>query len=91
MKQFTTIKVGYTAGIYGCSNEVFTTITVTNDGIYPLHFYGMYGSESRIAAALKEKGYEEKYTSSRYGRMTRKDITRNFVSEKEVLEEITRL
>lgn len=91
MKQFTTIKTGYTAGIYGCSNEYFTTIYINDTGINSFHFYGMYGAEERIARAMKEKGYEEKYTQSFYGRMTRKDITKASKSEHTTLEELKAL
>lgn len=31
MKTFITLKVGYTAGIYGCSNEYFNTIIIDNE------------------------------------------------------------
>ena len=91
MKQFTTIKTGYTAGVYGCSGEYFTTIYVNSKGINSFHFYGMYGAEERIARALKDKGYEEKYTQSFYGKMTRKDYTANSKSEYTTLEELKSL
>ena len=70
MKQFTTIKIGYTSGIYGCSNEYFNTIIVNEKGISNFCHYGMHGSEDRVNTALKEAGYEEKYCPSDYGKMT---------------------
>jgi hypothetical protein len=78
MKQFTTIKVGYTySRMYGCSGEYFTTIIVTDNGIESLSHYGMYGSEDRVNKALKDKGFEERYVSSDYGQMSKKDLMKN--------------
>ena len=48
----------------------------------------MYGAEERIARAMKDKGYEEKYTQSFYGKMTRKDVTANSRSENITLDAI---
>lgn len=90
MKQFTTIKTGYTHGIYGCSNEYFTTIYINSKGINSLHFHGMYGAEERIAKAFEEKGYKKIYTQSFYGKMTRKDVTKNSISEYQALNLIKR-
>jgi hypothetical protein len=74
MKQFTIIKIGYTAGIYGCSNEYFTLIISNKWGMRYLTFYGMYGAEERVSRVIEEYGYKKHYTNSIYGRMTRKDI-----------------
>lgn len=86
MKQFTILKVGYTAGLYGCSGEYFNCILTDDKGMRSFQFYGMYGVEERIARALKERGYEEVYTSTNYGKWTLKDVTRNFVAEAKALE-----
>ena len=92
MKQFTTIKVGYTAGVYGCSNEFFTTIIVDERGITSFSFKGMYGPEDRVAMALKAKGYDHKYTPSDFGQMKAREVNKNlFKYENQVLEEIAKL
>jgi hypothetical protein len=79
MKLYTTIKTGYTAGIYGCSGEYFTTTIIDTDKEGKLftdiiHHEGMYGSEQRINSLLEEKGYKYIHTSCSYGKLTRKDI-----------------
>ena len=85
MKQFTTLKIGYTAGIYGCSNEYFTTIVIDGKNTKTFSFYGMYGTEERVAKAMREAGYTEFYTPSFYGKMTRKDITKYIESEQNIV------
>ena len=89
MKQFTTIKIGYTAGIYGCSNEYFTTIMSNGKKHDTFTFYGMYGAEERISRAMQDKGYTEYYTPSVYGRLVRNDIPQKMVmSEYSAIEHI---
>ena len=73
MKQYTTIKIGYSVGIYGCSNEYFTTIAINGKKTNSFSFYGMYGAEERINRAMEAKGYKGFYTQSHYGKMVRKD------------------
>jgi hypothetical protein len=91
MKQFTTIKTGYTAGVYGCSGEYFTTIYTNGSKNGSFRFYGMYGAEERIAQAMKQKGYKEFYVGSFYGRMTRNDIpNKAYKSENQAIEYIKR-
>jgi hypothetical protein len=86
-KIYTIIKIGYTAGIYGCSNEYFTLIyTDKKDGFKSVSFYGMYGAEERVSATLKEKGYTQHYTQSFFGKMKRNDITKNCISEHDLLK-----
>jgi len=87
MKQFSIIKIGYTAGIYGCSGEYFTCITVNGKGTNSFIFEGLYGAESRVAEILKERGYTEKWVNSLYGKLTRKDIPKKAViSEYEAVD-----
>jgi hypothetical protein len=74
MKKFTTLKVGYTAGAYGCSGEYFTTIVLTGDNVRVFNFYGMYGADERVNRLLKDAGYESFYTPSDFGKMTQKDV-----------------
>jgi len=91
-KQFTTIKVGYTAGIYGCSNEYFTTIITNGKDIHSISHYGLYGSDDRINSYLKDKGYTEKYVPSNYGQLRRKDINKNLQKDEyEAIEYIKTL
>ena len=87
MKQFTTLKVGYTAGIYGCSGKYFTTIVINGKKHTSLSYRGMYGSEERVARALTDKGYTEFYTPTSYGRMIAKEVNKNlFTSEQDVIK-----
>lgn len=88
MKQFTTIKVGYTHGIYGCSGEYFTTIIINGSKHASINHYGLYGSEERVNQALKAKGYKEFYTPSDYGKMTKKEVWKGFMSENEAIDKI---
>lgn len=89
MKIFTTIKVGYTAGICGCTGEYFNTIIVTDRGIENILYYGMFGADERINALLKEQGFEQKYVRSDFGQMKKKDICkRMFLSEGQAIEEL---
>lgn len=74
MKTFTTIKIGYTAGIYGCSGEYFNTIIIDGDNIDNFYYSGMYGAEERVAQELKALGFKEVYTPSFYGQLKRNDI-----------------
>lgn len=90
MTKFTTIKVGYTAGVYGCSGEYFTTVIIDGSDTYTLNFSGMYGAEERISSALKALGYESFYTPSNFGKMVRND-TRMFKNEYAALEYLPEL
>ena len=86
-KWYTIIKIGYTKGIYGCSGEYFTLIyTDKKEGLKSQSFYGMYGAEERVSAIMKEKGYNEKYTQSFYGKMVRSDLTKNCISEHDIIK-----
>jgi len=94
MKNYTIIKIGYSAGVYGCSNEYFTTIITNssgkNKGMLSISFYGMYGAEERISAELRKRGYNQHYTQSFFGKMTKRDLTNNCVSEYEAINWIVR-
>ena len=91
-KTFTIYKVGYTAGVYGCSGEYFNCIIngvpkpndYHTDGFF---FEGMFGVQSRVASVLKDAGYKEMYTQSVYGQLKRKDIPKGrFLSEYQAIE-----
>lgn len=85
MKNFTIIKIGYSVGVYGCSGEYFTMIYTHKKELKSLSFYGLYGAEERVERAMKEKGYIFNYVQSFFGKMTRKDLTKNCVSERDAL------
>lgn len=88
-KWFTLPKVGYTAGVYGCSNEYFHLIAFDGERVHNYTLAGMYGAEDRVAQALKDKGYTELYTNSVWGKLTRNDIPKKLVqSEYDLLETI---
>ena len=89
MKQYTTIKTGYTAGVYGCSGEYFTTIYTNGSKHGSFRFEGMYGTEERINRVMEDKGYKGFYSGASYGRMTRSDIPKQaYMGEYEAIEYI---
>ncbi len=91
MKLFTTIKIGYSAGVYGCSGEYFTTIYTNGSHAESFHFSGMYGAEERVNSTMRDKGYKECYTPSFFGRVTRSDIpSKAFMSEQTAIKYIKR-
>lgn len=89
MQNFTIIKVGYSSGIYGCSGEYFQVVANNkNNELIGFAFVGMYGSDWRIAEALKNKGYIQQYIrSGTYGKIVGKDKN-YFLSEDEAIETI---
>lgn len=90
-KQFTILKVGYTAGIYGCSNEYFNCIYTDNEGMHSIPFYGMYGAEQRLERVLNDKGYEYQYIHTDFGKMKSREVWKGFVSETEAIETVNKL
>lgn len=90
-KMITTVKVGYSAGIYGCTNEYFTTTIVTPTGLQSLQFKGLFGTESRIEAIFKNAGYETHYTNSSYGKVTQKRMGNLFLEEEEAVEQAKKI
>lgn len=86
MKAFITLKTGYTTGIYGCSGEYFNTIIINDEVITSVAHSGMYGSEERVNQALKDKGFKETYIPNDFGKMTKKDLWKGFVSEQEAIK-----
>ena len=86
-KQFTILKVGYTAGIYGCSGEYFNLILPDKN----IYFSGMYGADDRVCRMFKDAGWIEHYISSNFGRMTLKETRGRFLSESQAIDEIKKL
>lgn len=95
MKQVTILKVGYTAGIYGCSNEYFNAIYVSNKGLQHVAFKGMYGAEERVQRAFEAKGFDVSWIPTDYGKMTTrgsgKVMDGMFKSEKQAIEHVMNL
>lgn len=88
MKKYTTIKVGYTTGIYGCSGEYFNTIIIDGDITFSVAHYGMYGSDERVNAVLRGAGYGAFYVPTDYGKMTKRDVWKGFISEYDAIDKI---
>lgn len=91
MKYFGITKTGYTAGVYGCSGEYFTCIYTTDKGLKSFKFNGMYGAEERVSKMMKDRGFQDSYIQSDYGKMTRKDIMKNSYSEYTIEKNIDEL
>lgn len=72
-KYFGIIKTGYSAGIYGCSNEYFVCIYTDKDRLNSFAFKGMYGVENRIEEAMKNKGYIYSYIPTQFGQIKGSD------------------
>lgn len=89
MQLFTTIKTGYTAGVYGNTGEYYTTTLINSHGVTTsLKWHGQYGADYRIAEFLKKKGYKEFYTNANYGKLKRDDILSKVTySEHDMLQE----
>lgn len=89
MRLFTTIKTGYTAGVYGNTGEYYTTTLINNGVTSSVMWHGQYGADYRIAEYLKQKGYKSFYTQANYGQLRRDDILKQVThSEYEMLKEI---
>lgn len=73
MKTFTIIKVGYSRGNVGCTNEFFTCIYTSKEGFSSLHFKGMYGAEERVSRLMRAKGFKDSYIQSRFGQLKGED------------------
>jgi hypothetical protein len=73
MKLFTTIKIGYSKGIYGCSGEYFITVFTYKKGLRSFKFKGLYGAEERVNAVMQKKGYKDFYNGVAYGKLSGED------------------
>lgn len=91
MKVFTTLKVGYTSGMYGCSGEYYNTIIIWGSKVTNITWHGMYGADYRIGEALRKRGFTEYHTRTDYGKMTKKDMLPCFISEYEAIDKIKKL
>jgi len=89
MKTFSIVKIGYTAGIYGCSGEYFKLYITNGDKYKSYIFEGIYTNGQYIEPFLKELGYSEQYQSQPYSQLKRKDIKGwNIFLENELLKKL---
>lgn len=93
-KIFTITKTGFTSGIYGCTNELFTCnytkISKYNGHLEMdfFHFKGTYWAEERVADALKAKGFREFHSNANYGKALAKEVYPSTMWESEAIEYI---
>ena len=84
MKQlFTIIKTWYT-----CTNEQFSLIVIEWEKTDTILFEWLYWAEERLASIMKEKWFSQFYSYANYGRITKKDIRKNTLSEYQAIEYI---
>ena len=94
---FTVIKTGYSAGVYGCSNEYFTVIVIKGrkeEGIKTssYHIKGLYGEEDRIKELLEKEGFTFFYSNGVYGRVPSREYPASYFSTlEEVVENVKQL
>lgn len=95
-KIYTIIKTAYSAWVYGNTGEYFTCI-YTKEYEYKgekflqfdyFYFKGMYGPEERIKEEMEKKGYVKSYTWGNYGKVSKKDLYKNTMSETEAINYI---
>ena len=73
MKNFSIIKIGYSSGVYGCSNEFFVCVYSTPSKFGLFHFSGMYGAEERVSRTLMDMGFKAYYTPNCFGKLIGED------------------
>jgi len=77
INSFTILKIGYTAGIYGCTGEIYKVYLNDIDGKCIDFFYlkEMYGGDRRLASYLIENlNLKEIYDYIPYGEMKSKRV-----------------
>jgi hypothetical protein len=72
-KYFGIIKVGYSAGLVGCTNEFFVCIYTGKEKMESFGFKGMYGVEDRVREIMQGRGYEYSYIPSQFGQIKGRD------------------
>lgn len=85
MKSFSIVKIGYTAGIYGCSGEYYKLYISNGDKYHFFVFEAIYTNGQYIAPFLRELGYKEHYYNHPYGQLKRKDLKNWDILKEEVL------
>lgn len=65
MKKLATLsKIGYAAGVYGCSQEYFLITYTTETRIEHFFVKGLYGEEERAMHEMEKLGYEVSWGAS---------------------------
>lgn len=90
LKIFTISKVGYSAGVYGCSGEYFILTYTKKDEnnsiiLKSIGIETMYGGEYRVKEILLDNGYVECYNYLNYGQVKARDY-KNFMREYGAIE-----
>ncbi len=95
IKEFSIFKIGYTAGIYGCSGEFYKVLITYENidlGIKKDLFYiidAIYTNGQYIRQVLKDNGYTEKYISIPYTQLKKKDLQGwDILHESDVINEL---
>ncbi len=88
LKQFTILKTGYSAGVYGNSGEYYSLIVNTSKENFSLRFWGQYGADYRVAEVLKNKGFKQYYTAYNYGKMSSREAQRLHMTEREAIKSL---
>jgi hypothetical protein len=95
IKEFSIFKVGYTAGVYGCSGEYYKVIVtyknIDLDLEKELHYVieAMYTNGKYIRKLLKDNGYIEKGIAIPYTQLKRKDLKGwEILRENDVIEDL---
>lgn len=91
MKQFGIRKVGYSAGVYGCSNEYFVMVATIKGELRYLPFKGMYGVEERVARIMTENGYTKVFLGSTPGGQLKGNGKLGYANEDAAIREIKEL
>jgi hypothetical protein len=92
MKTFSIEKIGYSCGVYGCTGEYFRINGDIPEELGRGLFVGMYGAESRVAQALKDKGWKEEYCRSDSHDYQRKgEARKGFLDESVIIKIIKNL
>ena len=87
MKSFAITKVGYSAGVYGCSGEYFLIIYTKDGELKSMCLNGMYGSEDRVADEFIKLGYKKNYIWNDYSQCKSRDM-KSFESEYIIINKI---
>lgn len=74
MKNYSITKIGYTADVYGCSNEYFKVFIQNGETSETYILSGMYGDEHNISEYLRDLGYKKIYMNMPYSRFKKKDL-----------------
>jgi hypothetical protein len=92
IKSFTILKIGYTAGVYGCTGEIFKVYLndENNNCIDFFYLNEMYGGDRRLAGYLIENlNLKEKHDYIPYTELKRKRVKElNCYHEKSAIEYI---